>query len=191
MRPDPLFEFRYAYRHPRVRAAALFLLGGMGLLLLAMFAFWLPARHTAQSLNDEIDHHRRVAHDKRYSMELAVAVKQAALQVGEAEKKLDQQNVQSLLVQHLDRLAKRHGLRILSSSYDESKEQSGFRPMSHELALQGSYAGLRGFLTDIPDLPTLTVIEDCSIARVREGAGLKATLLLRTWRRSGGPEAAR
>jgi len=184
---DWMFELRYLARHPRVRLAALVVLGGLAVLLLVVLTYWWPARHATQSLTAELDHFRRIAHDKRYSAELAVAVKRAATQVDVTEKKLDQQAVQSHLVQNLSQLAKQHGLRILSSSYDEGKAQAGFQPMTHELAVQGNYAGLRGFLAGIPALPTLTVIDECSITRAREGGGLKATLLLRTWRRSSAP----
>lgn len=190
MPADWMFELRYLARHPRVRMAALAALVGTALLLLAMAAYWWPARLATQSLTGELDHFRRIAHDKRYSAELAIAVQRVAAQVGEVEKKLDQQAVQSHLVQHLSQLTKQHGLRILSSSYDEGKAQDGFQPMTHELTVQGSYPGLRGFLAGIPELPTLTVIDECSITRGREGGGLKATLLLRTWRRSGGAAAS-
>jgi Tfp pilus assembly protein PilO len=187
---DWQFELRYVLRHPRVRAALMATVMSMAILLLVVLAYWLPARHASQSLADEIDHYRLIAHDKRYSAELAVAAMRASAQVAEAEKKLDQNAVQSVLVQHLSQLAKRHGLRILTSNYDEGKAQDGFQPTSHELTVQGGYSGLRGFLADIPSLPTLTVVEDCSITRNREGGSLKATMLFRTWRRSGGPEAA-
>ena len=186
MRSDLIFEFRYALRHPRVRLALFSMFAAGALLLLAMLALWLPARHATQSLTGDIDHLRQINHDNRYSAELAVAVKNATARVGEAEKKLNQQAVQTLLVQHLGQHAARHGVRILSSNYDEGTVQGGFQPIYHELAVQGSYAGVRGFLADIPELPTLTVIEECTIARLREGSVLKATLQMRTWRRSGG-----
>lgn len=191
MLADWKFELRYVLRHPRVRSALMATVVSMAVLLLVVLAYWMPARHATQSLVDEIDHYRRIAHDKRYSAELAVAARRASAQVAEVEKKLDQNAVQSVLVQHLSQLAKRHGLRILTSNFDEGKTQDGFQPMSHELTVQGGYSGLRGFLAGVPALPTLTVIEECSITRNREGGSLKATLLFRTWRRSGGPEAAR
>ncbi len=191
MRVDWKFELRYVLRHPRVRTALMAAFAGAAILLLVVLAYWLPARHATQSLAGEIDHYRRIAHDKRYSAELAAAARRASAQIAEAETKLDQNAVQSVLVQHLSQLAKRHGLRILTSNFDEGKAQDGFQPMHHELMVQGGYSGLRGFLADIPSLPTLTVIEDSTITRNREGGNLKATLLFRTWRRSGGPEAAR
>jgi len=191
MPADWKFELRYILRHPRVQSALIAAFASTGLLLLVVLAYWLPARHATQSLVGEIDHYRRIAHDKRYSTELAAAVKRASAQIAEIEKKLDQNAVQSVLVQHLSLLAKRHGLRILTSSYDEGKPQDGFQPMSHELAVQGGYSGLRGFLAEIPSLPTLTVIEDSTITRNRDGGSLKATLFFRTWRRSTGPEAER
>lgn len=183
------FEFRYVLHHPRVRLALKVAVVCTALLLLIGLAYWLPARHATQALAGEIDHYRRIAHDKRYSAELGAAVKRASTQVAEVEKKLDQNAVQSVLVQHLSLLAKRHGLRILTSNYDEGKTQEGFLPMSHELTVQGGYSGLRGFLADIPSLPTLTVIEDSTITRNREGGTLKATLLFKTWRRNGGSGA--
>lgn len=186
-----IFEFRYALRHPRVRATLTILLISLAILVLVILTYWLPVRHATQSLTEELDHYRRIAHDKRYSAELASAVKRASLQVEEVDKKLNQTAIQSVLVQNLSLLAQRHGLRILTSNYDEGKAQDGFQPMNHELSVQGGYSGLRGFLADIPALPTLTVLEDSTITRNRDGGSLKAVLLLRTWRRSGAPEVSR
>lgn len=186
-----IFELRYALRHSRVRVALIGLFASMLILFLIVLAYWLPARHTTQSLTEELDHYRRIAHNKRYSAELATAAQRASIQVAEIEKKLDQTTGQSVLVQHLSMLAARHGLRILTSNYDEGKAQDGVQPINHELTVQGGYSGLRGFLADIPSLPTFTVIEDSTITRNREGAILKAALVFRTWRRSGAPEAAR
>lgn len=186
-----MFEFRYVLRHPRVRMAVIAFLVSLATLFLVLLTYWLPARHATQSLTEELDHYRRIAHDKRYSVELAAAVKRVSVQVSEVDKKLDQSSVQATLVQHLSQLAQRHGLRIQSSNYDEGKTQDGFQPIHHELSLQGSYSGLRGFLADIPSLPTLTVIEDSTITRNREGGSLKAALQFRTWRRSATPEGPR
>lgn len=186
-----IFEFRYALRHPRVHAALVVLFISLVILSLVVLAYWLPAHHATASLAEELDHYRRIAHDKRYSAELAIAVKRATLQVGEVEKKLNQTAVQSVLVQNLSLLAQRHGLRILASNYDEGKAQDGFQPINHELSVQGGYSGLRGFLADIASLPTLTVLEDSTITRNREGDSLKAVLLLRTWHRSSESEVSR
>lgn len=186
-----IFEFRYALRHPRVRAALVVLSISLVILFLVVLAYWLPVRHATVSLTEELDHYRRIAHDKRYSAELAIAVKRATLQVEEVEKKLNQTAVQSVLVQNLSILAQRHGLRILTSNYDEGKVQDGYQPITHELSVQGGYSGVRGFLADIPSLPTLTVLEDSTITRNRGGGSLKAVLLFRTWRRSGVPEVSR
>lgn len=191
MLADWKFELGYMLRHPRVRMALIAAVMSLVILLLTVLLYWLPARHATVSLTSSVDHYRRIAHDKRYSAELAAAVERVSTQVAETEKKLDNNAVQSVLVKHLSLLAKRHGLRILTSNYDEGKTQDGFQPMSHELTVQGSYSGVRGFLADIPALPTLTVIEECSITRSREGASLKAALQLRTWRRSTGAESAK
>ena len=173
-----------AWRHPRVRLAWRMALAGLIVLVVAIM-FWWPTRLAVSQLHDEINQARRLVQEKHASVALAEATHRAATLTQLTEKKLNQEGLQATLVRELEMLARRHGVRVMSSNYDENKPQDGFVSLVHELAVQASYGGLRAFLLDLASLPTLTVLEEASVARVSERSSgeLKATFQFRTWRR--------
>ena len=181
----PYFDdARISLRHPVVRLG---LGAGLVSVLLALVvggALWWPVYREAESLRFKIDLTRRQAVERIYSAQLSQVYARTAEQISEIEKKLNTPAVQVSLLNHLNQLARKHGVRILSESYEEGKAQNGYAPLYHEITLEGRYPKLRSFLLDIGSLPTLSVVQEAALNR---GGGarrsIKAQLRIVTYRK--------
>lgn len=179
-------DLRYSLRHPVVRLGIVAGIVAIGLVLIIGAALWWPARSEAYTLRDQIDATRRQAVERLYGTQLAQVYERTEQQIVALETKLNTQTVQVSLLNHLSQLAKKHGVRILSESYEEGKTQSGYAPLYHEITLQGSYPRVRRFLLDIGSLPTLSLVQEAALNRGDgRGRSIKAQLRIVTYRKAG------
>jgi len=184
-----LAQIRYAMRHAALRRAVVGTgVAAAGLAVVAL-GYWWPAMRAHAVLEQAI-------HDKRQAVVAAMSARDvkhahdAALRALPAiEQKLNVNSGQSDLVERLNRLARKRGIRIISESYEEGKAKSTFVPLHLDIALQGSYAEMRGFIADIATLPVWGEIQEARLEGLRDQPGtIKAQLRLVLYRR-GGPTA--
>lgn len=186
-----LGDVRFALRHPVLRRM-LYVLGGVTLAaVLVILAYLLPAWQEQGRLDHDLARMRKQLAERRGRADLVKAVERASGQIELIEKKLDARGVQLTLVNQLNQLARRNGIRIASESFDEGKVQDGYAPLFHELTVEGGYAGLRRFLADLEHMPTFSVVREASIAPIGEGTQqLKVHLRMVTYRKAPGPGGA-
>lgn len=153
--------WRYTTCHPQVRRAfGVFL--ACGVVTLVAFLSGLPALRESRAIESALAARYDEAARERGHAALVRAVRQATLDVEAIEKKLATRAVQTALVNQLNAIARRHGVRVVNSSYEESKGGDGNRMLLHELTAEGEYAALRKFVTDLRTLSTFTVIREAS-----------------------------
>jgi Tfp pilus assembly protein PilO len=150
-----------------------------------LLGFWWPAFRAQETLDRKIDEARRAIATALQAGELLKGFAAATRATETIERKLNAPIRQAQLVQALAAIAGRHGVRIVSESYDEGKAQADYVPLFMQVALQGNYQGMRGFLNDVPTLPLWVEVEDVRLERLREPAGqIKAQVRLRAIRRT-------
>ena len=187
-----LDDVRMSLRHPVVRLGVVASVVGVVLVLGVGGALWWPVYSEVDGLQSKIDGTRRQAVERLYIAQLSEAYAGTARRISEIEQKLNTPTVQISLLNHLNELARKHGVRILSESYEEGKVQSGYAPLYHEITLQGNYPRLRSFLLDIGSLPTLSVVQEAALNRSDEaGRSIKAQLRIVTYRKNGDTSAPR
>lgn len=183
----PFGEFLpHAIRHPKVRMALRVLAGLCCLDLLVAAFFFCPAAWRHHQLAGGIAAYRN-------SQREAAEARQRALQYGELlqrvsvlEEKWKAPAAQSALISAVNRFASRNGLRVVSQDFESEKTKTGVESLNQEISLQGSYRALRGFLADLEDLGTLTVVEQTRLERAGQGGNsLRAVLKLRTFSPGG------
>jgi hypothetical protein len=176
--------WRFTRNHPFVRRASFVCMGCAGLALAAV-AFAFPAWREARSIEAALAaHYEQVARERDHDA-LVQAVRRATTEIDVTEKKLAIRTVQTTLVNQLNGIARRHGVRILHSSYEEAKAGNGNPPLIHELAAEGDYAALRRFVSDLRTMPTLTVIREASLTVAGDNAArLTARLRMATYRKT-------
>jgi hypothetical protein len=117
---------------------------------------------------------------------LVRAVRDAMANVASIEKKLAVPAVQTTLVSQLNSIARRDGVRILVSTYEQAKSTEGSQSWSHDLTAEADYAALRRFVSDLRSMPTLTVIREASLTSAGDGvARVTARLHMVTYHVSG------
>ncbi len=188
---ETIHQARYLLRSPAARVG-LVIDGVLIIALLAVFlAYWWPSARTQQALEQQIDAARRAVSVAMQANDLIKAYAGAARATEVVERKLNAPIKQAQLVQGLAGVAARHGVRIISESYEEGKPQGDYVPLFMQVALQGGYYGMRGFLGDISTLPLWVEVEDARLERLREPTGqLKAQIRLRAVRRAAAVVAA-
>lgn len=180
IREDLLFSLR----HPRVRFS---IIGFAFLSLLALIigtVYWWPMMHNANRLRAEIDDRRRAVASAEYNAKLAQTSGYAAQQMDMIERKLDTSVTQAVIVQNIATLARRNKVKIISEAYEEGKEKDGYAPLVHELTVQAGYSELRGFISGVQQLPTLTIVQEAILARSSNSSSIKAQLNIITYRRA-------
>lgn len=180
-----LEELAFSLRHPRVRWCLGILLV-MTVVILMMVAYGWPVWRSTQQLQAEIENRRHALVNANFSAQLTAAAQRAALQIENIEKRVDASLTQVALVQHLSALAKLHKVKILSETYEEGKPRDGYTPLVHELTLQADYASLRGFLLGLPQLPTVTMVQEATLERPSTSLLIKAHVRMVTYSRARG-----
>jgi Tfp pilus assembly protein PilO len=179
-------DLRYAARHPAARAGAWAAVAFGALALVALVSWW-PASREASSLEARIAIGRRALAQARHGDELAAAYAKTSQDVASLEKKLSHGATQSQLVENFARLARRHGVRIVSETYEEAR---GTQPaLSVELAVQGDYPALRDFLRALSALPTWSEVQEVRLESAQGAAGQRGRIRIVTYRRTAAAEA--
>ena len=176
-----LAALRYAARHRLARAGA-WAAGAGAIAMLAALAAWWPAHRESGALEDRIAANRRALADARHGDELLAAYARASRDVASLERKLRYAATQSQLVQDFSRLARRHGVRIVSETYEEAR---GPQPsLSAELAVQGDYPALRDFVRDLSSLPTWSEVQEVRLESAQGAAGQRGRIRIVTYRQA-------
>lgn len=180
-----LGQLRYTFRHRRVRLALVATTASAVSMAAVVLFLWWPARHAHQTLVDAIDTRRRVVVDALHARDLAHSYGEAAKIVPTLESKLTRAASQAELVTQVEKLARRHGVRIISEAYEEGKNKGAHVPLYLDLTLHGPYRSLRQFLHDIPTLPMWSEAQELRLERSREHRGqLRAQIRIVTYRRA-------
>jgi Tfp pilus assembly protein PilO len=176
-----LADLRYSARHPWARAGA----WACGCALVAAgaaFAAWWPEQREQAALEEAIVSQRRTLVDARRTEELARAYLQARKEIAALDRKLGHAATQAQLVQDFARLARRHGVRIVSETYEEGR---GVQPtLSAELAVQGAYPALRDFVAGLAGLPTWSEVHEVRIESARGAKLQKGRVRIVTYRQA-------
>lgn len=176
-----LAELRYASRHPLARAGAWALAAAGASMIVALGAWW-PAHREAAALDERLAAKRRALADARRGDELLAAYVRASQDVASLEKKLRYAATQSQLVQDFARLARRHGVKIVSETYEEAR---GPQPsLSAELAVQGDYPALRDFVRDLSALPTWSEVQEVRLESAQGAASQRGRIRIVTYRQA-------
>lgn len=183
---DVLLDIRYSLRHPRVKPLLIAALSLSIITAIAAAVVWYPASAEMDTLRRDVEAQRRAAVSAVYAGQLAAAYEQAARVLPELEKKLDHTFTQADLVTDLGKLARKHGLKLVSQSFEEAKIKNGYQPLRIDIGLQGRYADLRKFLLGLQTLPSWMVVEQAAFRRQGEGRLVKVQLQLLTYRQSTG-----
>jgi hypothetical protein len=175
--------FLYSFRHPKIRRAAWVAAAFWGLDILVLAFFWLPTALHHHQLEGEINGYRRAERAARESEAEAERYGRLKTRVQSLEAKWEVPATQSSLIESMDGLAVRLGLKILSRDFDAPN--GGPRAFRQTLTLLGSYTSLRRFLDGLEDLSTLTVVQQVQIESPGEdSSNIRATLRLSTFLKS-------
>lgn len=176
-------QVRYGMRHPRLRLAC-YASGATLVLGIGVVAgYWWPAARAHASLQRDIATARQAVVAAMSAHEVKQAYEEAAKALPAIEQKLSRGREQSDVVDQLNRLARRRGIRIVSESYEEGKAKTAYVPLYLDLVLQGSYAEMRRFLTDVATLSAWGEIQEARVEGMREHPGaVKAHLRLVLYR---------
>ena len=176
-----LGRLRYVLRHPVVRAGA----WAAALCLVAAatsFAAWLPTHQRVQHLAQELGAKSRALREADQSEKVRLAYEQARKAVEVLEAKLEQAATQAQLLEDFGRLARQHGVRIVSEAYEEGKGAGVQQTLNAELAIRGSYGSIRGFLAATSALRTWSEIDEVVLERAREAGVVEGKVRIVTYR---------
>lgn len=174
-------ELRYNVRHPLARLGVRALLAA-GTVLVGALALWWPAQHADSGLQAQIAAKRRALVEVQQADELLRLYTSAQKSVPLLEKKLEQSVSQAQLVDSLSRLARQHGVRVASETYEEGRSSGGQALLLAELTVQGSYGAVRNFLRDLPTLPMWTEVHEVRLEAARGSAAVRGRIRVATYR---------
>jgi Tfp pilus assembly protein PilO len=184
MTSKPLLEdLRYCAKHPLVRIG-IWVGAVVAAITILAFVFWWPAQGAYSKINDQIADKRRELVTAQQADALLQEYAKAKQDVPLLEKKLEHAVSQAQLVENLTRLARRHSARIVNETYEETKTNAGQPMLMAELTIQGSYTELRGFLRDLPSLPTWSEVQEVRLEGARGTSEIKGKIRLATYRRT-------
>jgi len=174
-------DLRYSARHPWARTGLALCAAAAALLVVAL-ALWWPAQRERDALEDSIAARRRALVQAQQSDELLAAYARAGKQVTQLEKKLAYATTQAQLVESFARLARAHGVRIVTETYEEGRAAGTQPALSAELAVQAGFPALRDFLRDLSSLPTWSEVQEVRIESERGAAVQKGRIRIVTYR---------
>ncbi len=191
---DVLTQLRYGMRHPVVRAGGILALTLFLCGLLVLFAWWGPMKLEQWKYQETLESKRKAWLDSKRALELSQGSRKASATVALLERKLDSRLNQAEAVQIISRLAAKHGVRVLSQSFEAAKKQEQVATLFIDLTLLGSYQGMRGMLEDLPNMSGwVEVLEAGFDSALIGGAQVKGQLTLAAYRyaqsgHDGGPK---
>jgi hypothetical protein len=176
-----LAELRYCLRHPWARSG-LVAFGLTCVFLVVALALWWPAQLEHSALEQEIAAKRRALARSQQSEELLRVYERSQKEVAALERKLQHGATQAQLVQGFARLARRHGVRIVSETYEEGRNAAAQPALSAELAVQAAYPALRDFVRELAALPTWSEVQEVRIESAAGAQVQKGRLRIVTYR---------
>ena len=177
-----VLQMRQALRQRAIRLIGVAAIVATAVAISIVAFYWLPIVR---------DYERTAAMSAEARRQIAAAVDAQALarafhaagpEVDRLEAKLNAKGGQAALVQDIAQLAARHRLKVLSETYDAGKPRDGYVPLTLTLSMHGPYAGVRGFLTQLPALPQWISVQEATLDRADDG-GIKVQLRLLSYRR--------
>lgn len=180
-----ILQLRQVSRQKPLRLVAVAALVASALTLALVVSYWLPAVHEYERTIAASTQARRALTAASQTQALVRALNAAAPEVERLEAKLNAKGGQAALVHNIAQLAARHRLKVLAETYDAGKPRDGFVPLTLSLGMQGPYAGVREFLTQLPTLPQWLSVQEATLDRADDG-GVKVQLRLLSYRRADG-----
>jgi len=174
-------DLAYSARHPWARAGLCAALAAAVALAAALAAWW-PLQNEHRALEEEISAQRRALARARESEELARAYRQAEKDAASLERKLQHGATQAQLVQGFARLARRHGVKIVSETYEEGRNAAAQPALNAELAVEAGYPALRDFVRELSALPTWSEVQEVRIESAPGGAAQRGRIRIVTYR---------
>ncbi|HKQ31278.1 MAG TPA: type 4a pilus biogenesis protein PilO [Burkholderiales bacterium] len=176
-------DARYSIRHPWIRIGAIAAAAAAVVALIAL-AFWWPAQSTRATLEEQIAIKRRTLVQLQQADELLHTYERAQKDVPVLEKKLTNAATQAQLVEQLGRLARRHGVTVLSETYEEGRAAGSYAVLNTELTVQAGYPAIREFLRSLPDLPVWAEVQELRLEAARDAGAVKGRIRIATYRRA-------
>ena len=180
-----LADLRYSARHPWARAG-LALCAAAAAVLLVVLALWWPAQREREALEESIAASRRALIQAQQADELLAAYARAGKQVAQLEKKLEYAATQAQLVESFARLAREHGVKIVTETYEDGRAAGTQPALAAELAVQAGFPALRDFLRDLSSLPTWSEVQEVRIESAQGAAVQKGRIRIVTYRSATG-----
>jgi len=177
-------DFAFALRHPWVRAGLASAAAALAILLLVVFAYWRPAYDRYAALAGRVESLRKDLVGAMRDEALARTYDKTRKDIVRLEKKLDAESGQAALVDNVTNLARKSHVSVISESYEEGHEDSGYVPLFQVIALEGGYDDIRQFLSGVQRLPTWTVVRETRLERMHHSRAIKAILTLVTYRKA-------
>lgn len=177
-----VLQMRQALRQRPIRLIGVAAIVATAVAISIVVFYWLPIVR---------DYERTAAMSAQAQRQVAAAVDANAIEravriagpdVERLEAKLKAKGGQAALVHDIAQLAARHRLKVLSETYDAGKPRDGYAPLTLTLGMRGPYAGVRGFLTQLPTLPQWVSVQEATLDRADDG-GIKVQLRLLSYRR--------
>lgn len=180
--PEPLLDsLRFAGRHFSVQSGLVIaLLACAGLVAVAAGYSW-PMERRIEEARRSLAAAQTELVRLGQMRDLDTVAQEAGRRVRQLEERLESVVRQAPLAANLHRLAERHGVLLLSQSYERGRRDDRIVTLSQEVSVRGTYAGIRGFLHGISTLPTWTTVETIALERSPTAEDtVRATVRIRT-----------
>lgn len=178
-----LIRLRYGLRHPVVRVGVIAVLAMATCALLALLTWWGPMKLEQWKYLDAVESKRKAWLEGKRTVEVSQANRKARITLALLEKKLNSGLNQSQAVQLISKLAARHGVRVLSQSFEAGKKQEGLAALYIDLTLLGGYQGVRDVLAELPNTNGWIEVLEANLASAGNGSTqVKAQLTLAAYR---------
>lgn len=184
-----LADLRYSARHPWARAGS-WACAAAAVLAFVVLVLWWPAQRGQAAIEDKIVSKRRALIQAQQADELSSAYARAHKDVALLEKKLQHAATQSQLVENFARLARNHGVKIVTETYEEGRGAGTQPTLSAELTVQGGYPALRDFLRDLSALQTWSEVQEVRLESVQGAATQKGRIRIVTYRHAPAQRAS-
>jgi hypothetical protein len=173
----------YCSRHLATRATLL--LSSLALLtvLVLSVAHRSAVSHVDQ-LKSDLKQQTVLLNDTDRAQEFLETFQHVSAEIQIIETKLDYAATPGQLIEDVTKLAARHRVAIVSEAYEEGRRNGVLQTLNSELSVRGSYAAIRGFLLEIPELRAWTEVHEVLLERGRDAGAVNAKIHLATFRRA-------
>ncbi len=168
--------FQHIVRHPLIIAGLVALGLALGGLAAVAGLVWQPARVEAAAAEAGLEKAAMDLRELKYRVRLAEDYASRLTEVEALEAKLSQAKSEPEFVRDIEALVTRTGATITQFSSRGTEQSAGGKPAEFEFFLNGSYASLRRFILELPNLNEFVAIERVSLER--NGPSVRAFLVL-------------